>query len=143
MDLPDVSTRVERSFDVDAATMWSLWTDPEHLTRWFRPSLDEFGPSVASMDLRPGGDYRIEMVRTSGEVHAVSGRIVDVEEPTRLSMTWQWDGVDNESYVEVSFRETQGRTTVTIDHSRLLDQADAERHSEGWNGCLASLTENL
>lgn len=146
MDLTNVSARLERTFDVDIATMWSLWTEPDHMARWFRPSLHEFGPSVASIDLRPGGAYRIEMVRTSGEVHAVGGQVVEVEQPVRLAMTWQWEGQDRESYVVVTLRADgadPARTTVVIEHSRLADDQDADRHAEGWQGCLASLEQTL
>ena len=138
-----VSARVERTYPVDVATMWSLWTQPEHLARWFRPSLAEYGPTVATMDLRPGGAYRIEMVHSSGAVHAVSGVVVASEEPVRLALTWRWDGGDNESLVEVTFSAAgDGRTRVLVVHDRLLDADDAARHSQGWVACLTSLQES-
>jgi uncharacterized protein YndB with AHSA1/START domain len=133
------TARVDRTFDVDIATMWSLWTDPEHLARWFRPSLDDYGPTLASIDLRPGGAYRLEMVRSDGETHAVAGTVVAVEEPTRLALTWHWEGNEHESRVDVTLTARGARTTVVIDHSDLLDETDAARHAEGWVGCLASL----
>lgn len=133
------TARIDRTFDVDIATMWSLWTDPGHLARWFRPSLEEFGPSVATLDLRPGGTYRIEMVRHDGEVHAVGGTVVAVEAPTRLTLTWRWDGSEHESLVEVTLTDEDGKTSVVIDHTGLIDRDDADRHTEGWVGCLASL----
>jgi uncharacterized protein YndB with AHSA1/START domain len=131
-----------RTFPVDLATMWSLWTDPAHLGRWFRPSVDEYGATLASVDLREGGEVRFEMLRTTGEVHAVSGRIVGLEPPHRLSYTWRWDGEENESVVELAFTETDGGTNVEITHTRLVDQADAERHAAGWNGMLSTLVRD-
>jgi len=129
-----------RTYPVDLATMWSLWTDPTHLGRWFRPSVDEFGPTLASIDLREGGEVRFEMVRTTGELHAVSGRIVGLEPPHRLSYTWRWDGEENESVVELAFTQTGAGTSVVITHTRLVNEADAERHAAGWDGMLTSLT---
>jgi uncharacterized protein YndB with AHSA1/START domain len=117
----------------------SLWTDPVHLGRWFRPSVDEFGATLASVDLREGGAVRFEMIRPTGEVHAVSGRIVGLEPPHRLSYTWRWDGEENESVVELAFTETGDGTSVAITHTRLIDQADAERHAAGWDGMLTTL----
>ena len=133
------TARIDRTFDIDISTMWKLWTSPEHLARWFRPSLTDFGPSVASLDLQPGGAYRIEMLSSDGEAHAVVGRVVAVEEPSRIALTWRWDGTDQESLVDVTFADHQGRTAVVIDHTRLFDEADAARHTEGWVGCLSSL----
>ncbi len=137
-----VSARIDRTFDVDIATMWSLWTDPQHLSRWFRPSLDDFGPTVASMDLRAGGAYRMEMVASDGSVHAVGGTVVEVQEPVRLVLTWQWEGADHESLVEVTLTDHGDKTTVLIDHSRNADQAMADNHARGWAGCLESLARS-
>lgn len=134
-----VSARIDRTYGVDIATMWSLWTDPDHLSRWFRPSLEDYGPTVASMELRPGGAYRLEMVDAAGAVHAVAGTVVEVDEPTRLALTWRWDGAERESLVEVTLTDHGDRTTVAIDHTRLESQAEADRHAQGWIGILATL----
>ena len=129
-----------RTFPVDLATMWSLWTDPAHLGRWYRPTIDEYGPTLASAALREGGEVRFEMIRATGEVHAVSGRIVGLEPPHRLSYTWRWDGEQNESVVELAFEQDGDGTSVVITHTKLIDEADAARHAAGWNGMLTSLT---
>ncbi len=123
--------------------MWRLWTDPDHLARWFRPDLEEFGPSLASLDLRPGGAYRIEMVRLEGQIHAIAGTVVSVEEPSRLVLTWGWEGADHQSLVDVTVTDHRGKTTVAIAHTRLTDEEDAARHSEGWAGCLSSLATTV
>ncbi len=137
------AVRVDRSFDVDIDTMWSLWTQPEHLARWFRPSLDDFGPTLATMDLTPGGAYRIEMVTSSGEARAVSGTIVAVEAPVRLSLTWQWEGAPPASLVEITFTAVETRTAVAIHHTHLASAEEAEQHSHGWAGCLESLARTI
>jgi uncharacterized protein YndB with AHSA1/START domain len=133
------SARIDRTYDVDIATMWALWTDPQHLAQWFKPSLASFGPTIASLQPRAGTTYRIEMIRTDGEVHAVTGTVLAAEEPTNLALTWRWDGTDHESLVEVTLSERDGKTTVVIEHSRLADDEDVARHEAGWVGCLASL----
>lgn len=136
------TANIDRTYDVDIATMWSLWTDPRHAGTWFRPSLDEFGPTVATIDLQVGGIYRIEMIRNTGEVHASTGQIVEIDEPGRLAFTWRWDGTEHESLVEVTFAEDDAKTTVAIRHTRLASQEDADRHAEGWIGCLESLARS-
>jgi uncharacterized protein YndB with AHSA1/START domain len=132
--------RVERTFAIGIDTMWTLWTDPQHLGAWHRPST-EFGPTVATADVRPGGSYRLEMLAPTGEVHATSGIYVDVDRPHHLSFTWKWDGTDHDSLVDITSTEDDGKTTVAITHTRLVDQADADRHAEGWIGCLHTLAE--
>ncbi|MEE2524094.1 SRPBCC domain-containing protein [Pseudarthrobacter sp. J75] len=131
---------VDRTFALGIDKMWELWTSPEHLGAWHRPSM-AFGPTLAAADVRPGGSYRLEMINPAGEVHATSGIYVDVEEPTRLAFTWKWEGADNETLVEVLLSEVDGGTNVSIIHTKLVDQADADLHLEGWTGCLNTLAE--
>lgn len=131
---------VERTFDVDINTMWTLWTQAEHLSAWHRPS-PEFGPTLATVDLRPGGSYRLEMIDPGGAVYAASGEYVEIDEPHRLLFTWQWDGNDHDTLVEVRLTDVDGCTTVAITHTKLVDQADADTHAEGWTGCLAMIAE--
>ncbi len=133
---------VSRTYGVDRATMWSLWTDPEHLGRWFRPSADEYGPTTVSIDLREGGAVRFEMISTEGRVHAVSGRIVGLEPPRRLSYTWTWDGDTTESVVEIELVETDEGTRVEITHTGLADDEAARNHAAGWGGMLTTLAQD-
>lgn len=131
---------VERVFSIDRATMWALWTDQEHAARWMRPSITEFEPTIASIDARPSGTYRFEMITKDGSVRAVSGQFVEVEEPSRLVFTWSWDDSDEESLVEVLLSDVGDGTKVSIAHTKLDSQESAEQHKDGWVGCLASIT---
>ncbi|MDL9980446.1 SRPBCC family protein [Microbacterium sp. ASV49] len=132
------TANVERSFALDIETMWELWTDPQHLGAWHRPSL-EFGPTIATVDLRPGGTYRLEMLDPEGQVQAVGGTYLDIDRPHRLVFTWRWDGSDNDTRVEVRFADADGSTTVTIVHTDFVAQAEADMHAAGWAGCLETL----
>lgn len=132
------TANVARTFPLDIETMWELWTTAEHLSAWHRPSL-EFGPTVASVDARVGGAYRLEMLDPNGDLHAVGGTYVEVDRPNRLLFTWLWDGSDNDTLVEVTFTSVGDGTAVSIVHTKLVDQADADRHAEGWIGCLQSI----
>lgn len=131
---------IERVFTIDRATMWTLWTDQEHAARWMRPSITEFEPTIATIDPRPSGTYRFEMIAKDGSVRAVSGLFVEVDEPQRLVFTWSWDGSGEESLVEVMLSEVRDGTKVSISHTKLDSQESADQHEHGWVGCLASIT---
>lgn len=128
----------DRTFAIGIETMWTLWTDPQHLGAWHRPST-AFGPTIATADVRPGGTYRLEMLAPDGSVHATGGTYVEVDRPRRLVFTWQWDGSPEETLVEVSLTEVDGKTTVAVNHTRFAEQAEADRHAEGWTGCLTTM----
>lgn len=132
-------TGVERVFAIDRATMWKLWTDEEHAAHWMRPSVTEFGPTIATIDPHPGGRYRFEMVAKDGSAHAASGVYVELDEPKRLTFTWSWEGSDDESLVEVTLSEVPGGTRVQLVHTKLSSQEAADEHQRGWVGCLASI----
>ena len=129
---------LERIFAIDRETMWSLWTDAAHAARWMRPTLTEHGTTRASVDARPGGTYRFEM-QSGDTVFATSGTYIDVDPIDRLVYTWQWDGQDEESLVEVTFSEAPGGTRVHIAHTRFDTPESAALHGEGWRGCFDSL----
>lgn len=132
------STDIEREFAIDRTTMWQLWTTAEHASRWMRPSLDTFGPTIASVDAGVGGAYRFEMV-TGDETHTVAGTFLAVDPVEHLSYTWAWEQEGQDSVVDVRFSETPTGTLVRIHHSQLDSQASADQHAQGWAGCLTSL----
>lgn len=55
----DDAVVIERTFDVPIATVWDMWTRPEHFRAWYGPT----GASVpiAEMDVTVGGARRISM----------------------------------------------------------------------------------
>lgn len=62
---------INRSFGADIATVFSMWVDPEHLSRWMGPT----GSSMAfiTSDIREGGNAHYRMTNAEGVV--MHGRI--------------------------------------------------------------------
>jgi uncharacterized protein YndB with AHSA1/START domain len=75
----ELEIRVERTFDAPRAHVYSVWTDPELIPRWWGE-----GTVVEEMDVRPGGRYRF---RTAHGV--LEGEFHEVEPPARLVQTFQ------------------------------------------------------
>lgn len=48
-----------RDFDAPRALVWAVWTDPKLLARWYGPQIETI---IHQFDLRPGGEWRNEMV---------------------------------------------------------------------------------
>lgn len=136
--MTDLTFEIDRTFAIDRPTMWTLWTDAAHAGRWMRPSTTAYGETTATVDARPGGDYRFEF-HQGEESFATTGTFVDVDPIDRLSFTWRWDDSDEESLVEVTFRDEPDGTHVQVRHTRFDTEESARRHGEGWSGCLASM----
>ncbi len=83
----DESLTIVRIFDASREEVFEAWTDPTLFAQWF----GEHGSSVpadsASMDVRPGGAWRVVMLLGPGSEMVFSGRFVEVEAPTHLVLT--------------------------------------------------------
>lgn len=136
--MTDLSLTLDRTFAVPRDLMWELWTTPEHLAQWMRPSRETFTLTDATVDVRPGGAWRFAMANDEG-TWVGYGEYVAVSPIDKLVFTWQWEGDDENSLVSVTFADDGDGTRVSLFHTRFADQSSADRHAEGWTGCLATL----
>jgi uncharacterized protein YndB with AHSA1/START domain len=62
---------VTRVFDAPRERVWKEWTDPERFADWFGGKESEVPLSSVSMDVRPGGSWRLTMFADLGrrEIH--------------------------------------------------------------------------
>jgi uncharacterized protein YndB with AHSA1/START domain len=128
--IPDLGFTLEQTYAAPAERVYAYFTDPELLVRWFCPNPDL--PTTAELDVQPGGGWRVEM----GD-WVVGGSYVEVEPPSRLVFTFDWEDDD------------EGATTVTVqitpegDATRLVleheEYANDSAHEEGWLLTLARL----
>jgi uncharacterized protein YndB with AHSA1/START domain len=119
------------------------WTDPQQLRRWWGPG--GFACPEATVDLRPGGTYRLVMQPPGdGPIMSVTGTYREVRPPALLVYTWRWDSgpaaSDHESLVTVSFDDLgDGRTEVTVRHDRFPPDHDRSPYRSGWEEGLLKL----
>jgi len=121
----DVTIRAPREL------VWQFWTDPERLVRWMG--------KVASIDVRPGGDVRIEY----GNGAVMLGTVLEADAPNRLVFTWGWEDPaevvrPGGSRVEVDLDDVDGSTRLRLRHLG-LPPAEATGHAEGWDYFLGRL----
>jgi uncharacterized protein YndB with AHSA1/START domain len=112
----DREIRMTRVFDAPSRLVYDAYTKPELLQRW----LGVFGGwtlAVCDIDLRVGGKYRyvwrkgkdIEMGMGGEYLEIVPGRKVVTNE--KFDDPWY----EGEAIATVTFEETKGRTTLTMD----------------------------
>ena len=100
--------------------------------------------SVADVDLRVGGRYRIVMQEPGGEAHRVGGAYREIVANERLVFTWAWEATpERESLVTVRLRAAGGGTDLTLTHEQLFDEAVRDRHVKGWTGSFERLQRYL
>ncbi len=129
------SLEIRRTIAAPRERVFQAWTRPEEVKKWAAP-----GPMtvpVAEVDLRVGGQYRIEMVAPDGARHIATGEYREVTPPARLVYTWNWEnGMARNSIVTVEFAARGQSTEVILRHERLPDEDSRQRHLEGWTGCM-------
>jgi uncharacterized protein YndB with AHSA1/START domain len=123
--------------------VFSHWTDPDQLRRWWGPG--GFTCPEATVDLRPGGVYRLVMQTPGdGPFMSVTGTYHRIDRPSLLVYTWRWDSgpaaSNNESLVTVTFdAHGEGHTVVTVIHDRFASGHDLSPYRSGWEEGLAKL----
>jgi uncharacterized protein YndB with AHSA1/START domain len=137
METTAEQTRVVREVRVAASpeTVWEFLVDPEKIRRWKALS--------ATLDARPGGAYRIEVV--AGRI--ASGEIVELDPPHLLVYTWGWEPIDGEpnlvppgaSTVEYHLIPDGDGTIVQLVHRDLPNAESCASHAFGWEHYLGRL----
>ena len=78
--------RLQRRFDADIERVFTAWTDPLLLARWFGPP--GFSVLDCEADLRVGGRYSIVISDGTGARITHFGEYVDIDPPRRVVFTW-------------------------------------------------------
>lgn len=129
---------LRRRYAATADVVFDLWTRPELLAKWFRPS-PEFTHHFVEVDARVGGRYRVAFESPEGQVDVVGGEYLEIVPAERLVFSWMWEPPNEhagiESSVTVEFQEVDGETELVVIH-QLTDPVMRERHGEGWTGAL-------
>ena len=105
-----------RVFDAPRSRVFECWTRAEHLQHWFGPR--RFTIHSVEADARPGGVFKLCMRSPEGKDYWVRGEYREVAVPAHLVIACVADDDEGlqriEELIEVTFSETQGRTTVAL-----------------------------
>jgi uncharacterized protein YndB with AHSA1/START domain len=134
-----------RIFDAPPSLVFKLWTEPEHLARWWGPR--DFTVLSYEADPRPGGSFRFGIRSPEGTEHWAHGIYREVVAPERLVFTTAWENPDGspkqETLVTLSFAERDGKTELTLRQALFESVTARDLHREGWATTLDLLAEYL
>ncbi len=110
------SSVLERAYSAPRELLFSLFTDPAHLTRWWVPYA--LTNPICEFDARPGGAIRFVMQAPDGTRFNFIGTVHKVEPPDRLVFTTIALDRSGEPHLEVlqtiTFTENDGKTIVRV-----------------------------
>lgn len=109
---------VEREFAAPPTLMFDVFTQPEHLKRWWAPK--PYTVPTCTVDLRPGGIWHYSMRSPEGQEHWARSVYREIAPPEKLVYTSTFadehanptEGLP-EHLTTVLFTEKAGKTRVT------------------------------
>ena len=148
---------ITREFDASRQLVWDVWTQTEHVEKWFGPK--GFNTRVDKLDFKVGGQSVYVMIGPDGTdypSHGVFKEIVPIEKivttdefgdgfekiesmknvdlPTILTQTYLFDDLGERT-----------KLTIIVAHPTAEDKAKHEAMGvfDGWNSSLDKLAEHL
>ena len=137
---------ITRVFDAPRERVWREWTEPERFADWFGGTESEVPLTSVSMDVRPGGSWRLTMFAEPGrrEIHW-TGEYREVVEPERLVFTVT-DQPDIDLYELVTVVLTdvgEDRTEMHFQQQGHMSAQEYERAGQGWSGFFDRIDARL
>ena len=118
--------------------LFRLWTEPEHLMRWWGPQTTT--ASSASVDLREGGAWRHCILTAEGKEYWSHGRYLEIVPPERLVFTFAWEGQNgkpgHQMKVTVELHELGEKTRLVFRKVELPDDTELKLQTGGWEQAL-------
>ena len=137
---------MKRVFDASRERVWREWTEPEAFADWFGGPQSEVPLDIVSMDVRPGGTWRLTMFAGPGrrEMHW-RGEYREVAEPERLVFTVTDQPQDDrfELCTVVLTDLGDGRTEMLFEQRGHMRPEQYEATEKGWGGFFDRVAERL
>jgi len=136
---------ITRVIDAPRRLVFKLWTQPEHIARWWGPQ--GFTTIACQMDIRVGGAYRFGMRSPQGTELWKRGVYREIVEPERIVFTFAWENKDgrprHELLTTVTFAEEGARTRLTLRQAGFETIEQRDGHVTGWTSCFERFVEYL
>jgi uncharacterized protein YndB with AHSA1/START domain len=147
MTAPATAQEIEitRVYEAPRELVWRAWTVPEELVHWWGPPGWSTPLETVTMDVRPGGDFRLTSVSGDGTEMPVVGVYREVVEPERLVLDEPAEhGWHEGAESTVTFTDLGGgRTEVVIRATIQTTDEMRENAERGMKGTLDRLGKHL
>jgi uncharacterized protein YndB with AHSA1/START domain len=142
----EAGIEITRVFEAPRERVWKEWTEPERFADWFGGPDSEVPLTSVSMDVRPGGRWRLTMFAGPGRQEIQwRGEYREVVEPERLVLTFS-DQPGDERWEVVTVVLTDlgdGRTEMRFEQRGELPPEQYRRAAQGWSAFFDRMEERL
>ena len=140
---------ITRIFEAPIDLVFSMWTNPEYLARWWGPK-NNINP-VCEMDVQPGGSIKIIMQTEEGQRIDVIGVFNEISAPDRLVFTTIKDDENGNARMEVLhtviLTEENGKTRLIMNVAIIKSGPEfitsCQGMELGWNQSFDRLAEQV
>jgi uncharacterized protein YndB with AHSA1/START domain len=136
---------VTRIFDAPRERVWKEWTEPERFADWFGGRRKEVPLSTVSMDVTPGGAWRLTTI-AGPDRRAIHwwGEYREVAEPERLVFTISDRPGEAHELVKIVLTDLgDGRTEMLFEQRGSLLPEQYDRAEKGWDSFFDRIAERL
>ena len=136
---------ITRTYDAPRELLWRAWTEPEELAQWWGPPGWRTPLESVTMDVRPGGEFRLTSISDDGTEMPVAGSYREVVEPERIVLeepseeSWHEGSISVVTFTDLGDGRTEMALRATIQTTDEMRQT-AER---GMRATLDRLAEHL
>ncbi len=128
-----------RVFDAQRKLVWKVWTDPNHIARWWGPR--GFTNTIHKMDVKPGGVWEFIMHGPDGIDYPNKVTYLEVNKPERLVYEHGEAGELSFFRVTVTFQELGDKTELTM--QMLFETAEQRNQVAEKYGAVEGLKQNM
>lgn len=122
----DRELRIERTFDAPRERVWKAMTDPKLLAQWWGRGHEI---TIEKHELERGGHWRfVEHSPDGKESWGFEGRFREIVPQSKLSMTFEWDGMPGYPVINTTTLEEidGGKRTRIVVVSQFFTKAELE-----------------
>jgi uncharacterized protein YndB with AHSA1/START domain len=135
--IQETTLEITKTLKAPVEKVYKTWTEAEHMTKWF--GCGKTARVNVTQDLRVGGNFRVEMHCTDGEVAIVHGTYKEIVENKKLVYTWTNNSEEfpaADTLVTVEFISKGNETELMLKHENFTKPVSAQGHSMGWGASL-------
>lgn len=137
--------KLQRSFSAPVDRVFRAQTDPDILKIWWHAGAN-YECSVAEIDFKVDGHYRLGMIHIEKQIeHVVGGIFLEIILNKKIVFTWKWEdrNEENSSIITIDFNKTDNGSELILTQTGFSSEESRKDHNNGWELCLNELCNLL
>jgi uncharacterized protein YndB with AHSA1/START domain len=135
--LSEREVRTVRAIDAPRDVVWRAFTQADLISSWWARGHEM---TIETFEVRPGGHWRFVEHAPEGD-YGFEGRFREVEQPSLLSQTFEYDGTPGHvSVTTAEFQDIDAEHTLVIETTIFMTAEDGEAMLS--SGMLSGMAES-